>query len=76
MLQGVGLGGGVGENVLVGDVVQPGDGVQVPRVLAVVPQEGDRLGLSPVSDVWTVTTINEDLVISVSTPCNTNMVWI
>ena len=62
MLQGVGLGGGVGEDVLVGDVVQPGDGVQVPRVLAVVPQEGDRLGLGPVSDVRAVPTVYQHLV--------------
>ena len=62
MLQGVGLGGGVGENVLVGDVVQSGDGVQVPRVLAVVPQEGDGLGLGPVSDVGAVPTVYQHLV--------------
>ena len=46
-------------------------GVELPGVLTVVPKEGDRLCLSPVSDVGTVPTINEDLIISVSPACNT-----
>ena len=45
--------------------------VELPGVLTVVPEESDRLGLSPVSDVRTVSAINEDLVISVSTTYNT-----
>ena len=45
--------------------------VELPGVLTVVPEESDRLCLSPVSDVRTVSAINEDLVISVSTTYNT-----
>ena len=44
----------------------PSHHMEVPGVLAVVPQEGDRLSLSSVSDVRTVSPVNENLVISVS----------
>ena len=45
--------------------------VELPGVLTVVPEEGDWLCLGPVSDVRTVSSINKDLVVSVSPPCNT-----
>ena len=63
-----------------GNIVQAWDGVEVPvtqlseagtpdlalpGVLAVVPEEGDGLCLSPVCDVRTVPAVYEDLVVGV-----------
>ena len=65
MLDGVLVVSDVWQDVLVSDVVQARDGVQVARVLRVVPQERHRLGLGTGCDVRTVPVVDQDLVVRV-----------
>ena len=57
--------GAVGEDVLVGHVVQAGDGVQVAAVFALVAQESDGLRLGAVGDVGAVAAVDQHLVVGV-----------
>ena len=47
------------------DVVEAWDGVEVARVLRVVAEEGDRLGLRAVRDVGAVAAVDQGLVVGV-----------
>ena len=59
------ISGGVGEDVFMADIIQAWDGIEGPAVV-VISQESHSFCLRSLRYMWTVSGINQHLVVSVS----------